>query len=94
MVRVPISDQDGSNFVELSLKFAARGDKQSSLGSVATRLIFRFIGIKESQCIYWPVQIGFLYTDVINPVSCLSTRTSRNGKEELSSFSNTKRDKE
>ena len=43
---------------------------------------------------YWPVKVGFLYTDVINTVLCFSTRTSRNGREELSSFfffSNVKR---
>ena len=31
MVRVPISNQDGSNFVELGLKPATRADKHSSV---------------------------------------------------------------
>ena len=70
MFRLPISNQDKSNFVELGLKLAAGVDKQSSVNQCATRLIFRFIGLKESQCMYWPVKVGFLCTDVINPLLC------------------------
>ena len=30
---------------------------------------------------YWPVKVGFLYTEVRNSESCLSINTSRKGRE-------------
>ena len=40
MVRVPINEQDRSNFVELGLKPAARADKYSSLNQCSHKIDF------------------------------------------------------
>jgi len=53
---------------------------------VPIKLIFRLWELKEFQHRYWPVKVGFLYTDVENSESRLSTNTSKKGRERLDSF--------
>ena len=58
---------------------------------VEIRLVFLLVELKEFQRRYWPVKVGFLYTEVTKSEFCLSTKTSKKGREELDSFSRIKR---
>ena len=58
---------------------------------VEIRSVFRLVGLKVLQRRYWPVKVGFLYTEVTKSEFCLSTKTSEKGREELDSFSWIKR---
>ena len=53
---------------------------------VEIRSVFRLVRLKELQRRYWPVKVGFLYTEVTESEFCLSTKTSKKGREELGSF--------
>ena len=48
---------------------------------VEIRLVFRLVGLKEFQRRYWPVKVGFLYTEVKNQnFAFLPRRPKREGK--------------
>ena len=91
MVWVAIIKQDKSNFAEIGLKSAATADEDSSVNQCSHKIDFSLHRAKKI-----PMQVlagkgGFRRHRVIHPVIRFSTRTSRNGREELSSFSNMKR---
>ena len=50
------------------------------------KLTFCLLRQKQSQQVYKPVNVGFLYTNVRNLEVFLQTKTSRKGKEELIFF--------
>ena len=81
MVWVSINNQDRSNFVKFILKSTARAD---AVNHGSHKIDFSFHRAKKSLSEYWPLKVGFLCADVINPVLCFSTSMSRNGREKYS----------
>ena len=91
---LPISNQERLNFVKLSLKSAARADKRSLVNQCSHKIDFSLYRAKRIPVYVLAGKGGFSIHRCNKSILCFSIRTSRNRREELSSFLNVKHNKE